>query len=190
MQRTKHIIREAIADLVSNNNMFTALDVSIKVKAALQSEDLQTKRHRELKFITHNEMLVHGDYSTKLININASTKAILYYPFNKDPDDYKPLNILGKDWIRVPDARGVVNVPIPILKCIMVGIGDLVHVWSEPNKIVMSKVIPSSATKLATYVADPNGAIRLNKKCLATVNSEKLSFKVDGSQVIAEPVSI
>jgi len=87
------IINEVIQELVDNDCLFTAFDVSKTVQARLQKEGLPFERHRHLKSIIHQHVdvfVTSGEYVRQLNDVGAPTQAFLYFPPQADPSTYVP----------------------------------------------------------------------------------------------------
>jgi len=90
---TATLIAEVVDQKVDNDDMFTAFDVSLEVKALAKKEGLPVERHRHMRREIHNCMSRHvngGTYESTTWDVGAPNPAILYFPTGGDPNEYKP----------------------------------------------------------------------------------------------------
>lgn len=87
------IITDVVTELVNDDALFTAFDVTKKVQALLNEKKLPNERHRDLKRRIHEEVAPYvsqGLYDQQLTDVGAPTKAFLYLPSGADPNAYTP----------------------------------------------------------------------------------------------------
>lgn len=95
---TLSVIEDVVSSKTSNNELFTAFDVTLAVQKQLkqrQAFDQNQHRHRHLKDDVHRIVDSHvnnGLYSRNLQNVGAPTDAYVYYPVGGDPSSYVPLS--------------------------------------------------------------------------------------------------
>ena len=83
------IIKDVIQEKVSNNEAFTAFDITQKAKKRGMDQ-----RHSEVKDLIH-EIMYSNYYTYQRIPITipgVHSKPILYYPVDYDIDDYVPMD--------------------------------------------------------------------------------------------------
>lgn len=92
-QEIIELIETACSDAVSDEEMFTALDISRTVQSQAKQDGLPLLRHNAMKEQIHFEMQQYtasGEYTSELRDVGASSMALLYFPETADPNQYKP----------------------------------------------------------------------------------------------------
>lgn len=95
---TLSVIEDVVNNKTSNNELFTAFDVTLAVQKRLKQQqafDQNQHRHRHIKDDVHqivDSYVNNGAYARNLQNVGAPSDAYVYYPVGGDPSSYVPLS--------------------------------------------------------------------------------------------------
>jgi hypothetical protein len=93
--QTQQFINDAVMALTSDKSMFTAFDISLKVKDQQKNNGLAVSRHNQIKNDIHkaaSSVLADGSYSRTLHDVGAPSLAYLYHPTGADVNLYVPVD--------------------------------------------------------------------------------------------------
>lgn len=187
-------IEEVVQEFVDDQRMFTAYDVTIRVREIV-GRSVQV-RHNDIKNDIHREMAQHldGDWQKTLCDVGAPVPAFVYYHFMSDPNSYEPHKrsdsqqatatssgasstpvqqaIADSDSITVGssdsfnvDGRSRLLIPASYMKHLGVKGGDEVKVYKELDFIVVSNS-DIHLRELASLKVDSHGYLYLSAKIL------------------------
>lgn len=175
-------IEDVVTNLVEEQIMFTAYDVTCKVREIVGKG--VNIRHNDIKNDIHKEVAQHldGDYQKSLEDVGAPAAAFVYYHFMNDPATYEPktrndsvvddsysdsdtVTVASPDNHFVVDSRCRLLIPITFMQHLDVEVGDEVKIYKETGFIVLSKD-DMSFEELACLKVDGHGYLYLSAKIL------------------------
>lgn len=189
--RSKNVrfyIIETINQLVQNNKMFTAFDITRQVwrVSKIFNEHAPTFPHRAMKSEIHNFMqpyVQQGVYLKTLIDVGADTPAYVYHPINSDATTYvslmhnsqmpPPVHDGDLKEIRSTDARGTLCIPAYMVRQIA-NSGDNLYVIAMPEKLILSKQHVSDIS----YKIDEYCNARITEAQLKILNNQGNEFEI------------
>lgn len=185
-------IREVVADLVDNNKLFTAYDVS----KAVQAKGIR-RSHTAMRDDVHKVIaeLGAGKYSRTLLDVAQGAQAWVYHPVNESPYQYVTLPgttpaaiavvsppITAATPAGIPDgtygtdARGRLCIPVKFVSDIAVNPGKQVMVVADNNRLTIQRrpIDPTGGSdpfdlndKVTVYTAETDGNVRITQATLA-----------------------
>lgn len=184
-------IQDVVTEFVEDQRMFTAYDVTIKVREIVGPT--VNVKHNEIKNDIHKEMADHldNDWNKSLEDV-GNGKAFVYYHFMSDSSEYEPLPSnpakkiqKGGGWKTATPATVVVSssdslsldnrsrllIPTSYMQHLNLKGGDEVNVYKETGKILitehdMNQNNLPNLPELAQIKVDNHGYLYLSAKIL------------------------
>jgi len=174
-QTQKDMVINEITALTSIDEMFTAFDVTRRVRAAGS-----TVRHFDVKRLVHstyNNGNFPLEYERNLKSI-GNLSPFLYHPMSKDPEDYDSQSLSpttlaqvlsdddddDDDDVIIRGKAGRLRINHRFLQDINVKAGDevLCYPYGQNIRIIKAGMTGPNVTNSKRYVADQYGNVRLN----------------------------
>jgi hypothetical protein len=157
------LIQDVVTKFVNADQMFTAFDVTLEVKALASARNEPSERHRDLRHDIHNAVQQYIDasvYEKTLRDVGAPERAFVYHPTGSDAANYVPRsrgnnprvvsntiaaaqnptvapNLLSSSSNvgtgRLPDARGTLLVPANLLRSVGMKHEDTAFVYTRQD---------------------------------------------------------